>query len=226
MPPAARVLEPPPVQTLPAWAGILPWLAYALGLQLLPLAAPALALATALLLAWRARTALNALDAGILVYFLLLTGLVFSAAGRNLSPQTHFAICPAVLAVAAAASVALRRPFTFAYAYPYAPKNIRDQPAFFFANQCISLLWMTGFAAAALIILLVPGEWSLSRGAVILAASLAAAAGASVLVGGWFHFRLSRTFPKLAPPRGIEPRFAFWLLVNVCLRARNDILRY
>jgi hypothetical protein len=187
------MLKLPTAQTLPAWAGILPWLVYALGLKFLPTAAPALAFAAALILAWPARTALNALDVGILAYFLLLTALAFSAAGRNLSSQTHFAICPAVLAVAAAASVVLRRPFTLAYAYPYAPKHLRDQPAFFLANQCISLLWMTAFAAAALTILLLPGQWSLTRGGIILGAALAAAAGASVLVGCCFHFYHSQT---------------------------------
>jgi len=192
MPSIARMLEKHPHIGLPVWAGLAPWLVFALGLKFLPVAAPALALATGLLLAWPARTSLNPLDIGILAYFLVLTVLAFSAIDRNLSPAAHFALCPAVLAVAAAASVALRRPFTFVYAYPYTPGHLRDRPAFFSANQWISLLWTAGFACAALIILLLPGEWTLSRGVVILGAAFTGAAAGSILIGVWFHFYQSR----------------------------------
>jgi len=179
--------------SLPFWVGLAPWLVFALGLKFLPLAAPVLALATGLLLAWPTRTSLNPLDIGVLVYFLFLTVLAFTAMGQNLSPSVHFALCPAVLAVAAAVSVACRRPFTFAYARPYAPKHLCDQPAFFRANQWISIFWTMGFAAAAAGILLLPGKWSAAKGGLILSAALTAATGASILVGSWFHFRESRT---------------------------------
>jgi hypothetical protein len=187
MPRPASQNSPP--QVPPVWVGLVPWLVYALGLRFLPVVAPAFALTTGLILARHARTALNPLDVGVLAYFLLLTGLAFSATGRDLSPSVQFALCPAVLAVASAVSVALRHPFTLAYAYPYVPQHLRDQPAFFLANQWISLLWMTGFAAAALIILLLPGAWSAARGGIVLGTTLAITAGASALLGAWFHFR-------------------------------------
>jgi len=191
----AHTPEIPQQPGLTAWAGLAPWLVFAVGLKYLPTAAPALALATGLILAWLTRAALNPLDLGILAYFLLLTGLAFSAFGQNLSPATQFALCPAVLAVAAAASVALGRPFTFAYAYPYTPERHRVRPAFRLAHQWISLLWMAGFAGAALTIVLLPGAWSLSRGIVILASALIGTAAGTALIGVWFHCRAARTMP-------------------------------
>jgi hypothetical protein len=195
MPPIARALKKPPHFGLPVWAGLLPWLVFALGLKFLPTAAPALALATGLLLAWVAQTPLNPLDIGILAYFLALAGLALSAFGQTLSPAVHFALCPALLAVAAAASVVFRRPFTYTYAYPYTPGHLRDQPAFLLAHQWISLLWTVGFAGAALTITLLPGAWNLSRGIAILAFALIGAATGSALIGGWFHYRTARTIP-------------------------------
>jgi len=175
----------------PWWTGLLPWMVYALALKFWPAAAATLALATTVGSAWRIRAGLNPLDFGIIAYFSLLSVLDWSGMGHTLSPRALFALCPLLLGAAAAVSVALRRPFTLAYAYPHAPKHRRDRPAFFFANQLISLLWVAGFAGGAATIFLLPGEWSMARGGMILSTALAASALASVLVGGWFHFHQS-----------------------------------
>jgi hypothetical protein len=185
----------PLCSSLPFWAGLAPWLVFALCLQFLPQAAPALALATGLLLWWWSKASLNPLDRGILVYFLFLTVLAFSSRDQDFSPAAHFALCPALLAVAAAASVVLRRPFTFLYACPYTPAHLRERPAFLAAHRWISLLWAVGFAGAALVVLLLPGKWSLLRGLLILSASLGGAVAGTVLIGGWFHYRSCRMLP-------------------------------
>jgi len=154
-------------------------------------AAP-VALAVTLLAARWARIHWNPLDIGIMAYFLILSVLSLTGAEEHLPARTKFALCPAVLAVAAAASVMWQRPFTLAYAWPYAPPLIRVRPAFFRANQIMSLLWVAGFAIAATLINFWQTDWSPARAAIILVSTLGMTAVGTGAIALWFHLRETR----------------------------------
>jgi hypothetical protein len=183
----------PASSTSPWWMDVLPWVAFGAMQKLYaPLAAP-LALAVLILSYWRTRRAWPPLDLGMAAYFLILSIISLSGLEPRLPPQLLFALCPAVLAVTAALSVVLGRPFTLAYAHRYAPEHIRIRPTFFQANQILTLLWAGGFASAAVAICTILRAWNPARAAIILASVLAATVAASVVLGRWLHLRVSQS---------------------------------
>jgi membrane protein DedA with SNARE-associated domain len=172
--------------------GLLPWAVYALGQWIWPPLAAPLAAVVFALVAWRAKIRWNALDAGVFAYFVILTIINLAGGQDLLPPRAKFALCPAVLAVAALLSVLLRRPFTLPYARQYAPAQVQARPAFFLSNQLITLIWVAGFASAAAIIGFGPSNGTASQPAIILITVLGITAAASAVLGIYFHFRESR----------------------------------
>jgi hypothetical protein len=62
------------------------------------------------------------------------------------------ALIPATLAVAAAASILVARPFTLAFAKRVAPREFWDTPLFVHINVVLTAVWATSFAITAAII--------------------------------------------------------------------------
>lgn len=184
--------QPPLTLALPWWTAILPWLVFGVVQQWSALWAAPLALTFFVLLYWRARLALPPLDAGIALYFLLYSIIGFTGLTQKLPPPVLFALCPAILALTAILSIVTGRPFTLAYARRYAPEHIRERHSFFQANQIITLLWVGGFATAALAIGTLPAQGNPTRAALILISVMGATVAASIIVGRWLHVRLSR----------------------------------
>jgi len=173
--------------------GILPWLAFGVMQEwYAPLAAP-LALTVLILLNWRTWQVMPPLDLGMAAYFLIYSILSLTGLGQKLAPQLLFALCPAILAVTAALSVTMGRPFTLAYAHRYAPEHIRIRPTFFQANQILTLLWAAGFASAAVAICTFSAVWNPARATLILMSVMAATIAASVVIGRWLHLRISQS---------------------------------
>jgi hypothetical protein len=177
---------------LPWWVGILPWVAFGVAHAWWPPLAAPLALAVIVFSYSRTRSALPPLDAGIAVYFLIYSVISLTGLEPRLPPRILFALCPSVLALTAALSVALGQPFTLAYARVYAPSHVIARPAFFLANQIISLLWVAGFATAAVAIGTMPGVWKPAQAALIFIGVMGATTAASVVIGICFHVRESR----------------------------------
>jgi hypothetical protein len=84
-------------------------------------------------------------------------------------------------------------PFTFVYARAYVSEAIRIRPAFYLANQFITLLWAVGFALAAGLIAASDDRWTPAHAAITLLMVLGLAAVGSVIIGLWFHLRDART---------------------------------
>jgi hypothetical protein len=185
--------SPPSVTpALPWWMGVLPWLVFGATQPWFPLWAAPLALAVFVLLHWRMRPALPPLDAGIALYFLLYGIIGFTGLAQKLSPQVLYALCPAVLAMTAIWSLFLGRPFTLAYACRYAPEHIRERHSFFQANQILTLLWVVGFATAAIAISILPAQGKPAQAALIFISVMGTTVAASIIAGCWLHVRLSR----------------------------------
>jgi len=173
--------------------GLLPWVAFGLMQKwCAPLAAP-LALTVFILLYWPTRRTWPPLDIGMAAYFLIYSIISLTGLEARLAPSLLFALCPTVLAITAALSVVLGRPFTLAYARRYAPEHIRIRPAFYQANQILSLLWAGGFATAAVILGAWSVAWNPARAAFTLIAVMAATVAASVVIGSWLHVRVSQS---------------------------------
>jgi carotenoid cleavage dioxygenase len=177
---------------LPGWVGLLPWLVFGVAQEWSVIWPAPLALAVFILLYWPVRQALPPLDAGVAVYFLIYSIICLAGLQNKMPPQFLFALCPAVLAITAAFSVLLGRPFTLAYAFPYTPEHIRVRRAFFFGNQVISLFWAVGFTVAAVAICTLPAEWKPAQAGLTLISVLGATAAVSAAIGLWFHLRQSR----------------------------------
>ena len=177
----------------PWWMGILPWIVYGVGRAWWPVVAAPLVLAVTLPAARWAKIQWSALDIGVMAYFLLLCAISIVGWDQNLTSSQRFALCPAVLAVAAALSVATGRPFTLAYARCYAPAYIQERPGFFWSNQLISLLWAAGFSCAAVLIGFSGHDEAPMRATVTLIEVLGATAAGSAVIGFWFHRRESRS---------------------------------
>jgi hypothetical protein len=184
--------KPSALSGSPWWAGILPWVVFGVAQEWCPPLAGPLALAVFALAYWRTRLTLPALDAGIAAYFLIYSLISLTGLEQKMPPRILFALCPAVLAITAALSVAVGQPFTLAYARQYAPEHIQGRPSFFLANQIITLLWVAGFATAAITIGSLRAEWNAAQAAIILISALGAAMVASAATGFWFHTRESR----------------------------------
>ncbi len=177
----------------PWWIGLVPWVAFGLMHEwCAPLAAP-LALTVFILLNWRTRWTWPPLDFGMAAYFLIYSVISLTGLDTRLAPRLLFALCPAILAMTAALSVALGQPFTLAYARRYAPEHIRIRPAFYQANQILSLLWAGGFATAAIALVTWSAAWNPARAAIILFSVMGATVVASVVLGRWLHVRVSRS---------------------------------
>ncbi len=173
--------------------GLLPWAAFGLMQKWHPPLAAPLALTVFILLYWRTRQTCPPLDLGMAAYFLIYSVISLTGLEASLAPRMLFALCPAVLAVTAALSVALGRPFTLAYARRYAPEHIRIRPAFFQANQILSLLWAGGFATAAVALGTWSAAWNPARAALILLSVMAATVAVSVVLGRWLHLRVTQS---------------------------------
>ncbi|MER5793421.1 hypothetical protein [Streptomyces sp. NPDC001980] len=131
--------------------GFAPWLCYA---ALSPvdwrLGTSAAALVALYLLAWqlRART-VDLLGAATCGFFVVMAGIALADPGTALQ---HWicALANATLAATALASLAVRRPFTLAFARAEVPKEFWDSPRFIRFNMVLTAIWAAGFALGAL----------------------------------------------------------------------------
>jgi hypothetical protein len=172
--------------------GILPWIMFGVAQEWRPVWAAPLALVVFVLLYWRSRLTLPPLDAGIGLYFLLYSIISLTGLAQKMPPRLLIALCPAVLALTAALSVILGRPFTLAYARRYAPEHIRERHSFFQANQIITLLWVVGFATTAIAIGTLPAEGKPAQATLIFISVMGLTVAASVIIGRWLHVRETR----------------------------------
>jgi hypothetical protein len=86
-----------------------------------------------------------------LAFFGALTALAFADPASALHRYVP-ALVPAALAVAAAVSIAVARPFTITFAKRVAPREFWDTPLFMHINVVLTTVWATSFAATAAVI--------------------------------------------------------------------------
>ncbi|MGW1555024.1 hypothetical protein ACWCQ1_00715 [Streptomyces sp. NPDC002144] len=138
--------------------GFAPWLCYA---ALSPvdwrLGTCAAALAALLLLAAQLRARSVELLAGATCVFFVVMAVI--AVSDPSSGLRHWisALANATLAAVAAASLAVRRPFTLPFARAQVPREYWNAPRFIRVNMVLTAIWATGFAAAAVACALIVG---------------------------------------------------------------------
>jgi intracellular septation protein A len=127
--------------------GFLPWIAFPAAATVLDWRLAA-ALAFAVALAGSARRHADTFGVAAMVFF---GGLTVVAFADPTSAIHHFvpALTPATLALAAAVSIAVRRPFTMPFAKRVAPREFWETPMFMHINVVLSAVWATSFAAMA-----------------------------------------------------------------------------
>jgi hypothetical protein len=172
----------------------LPWIAFSLAAGLFGWrAAAAIALVLAIVgLARDGRSVLGeALRVATAAYF---GGLALLALFDPTTPVRNFipALAPATLAIAAAATIAVGRPFTTAFAKRVAPREYWDTPMFMHINVVLTGVWATSFAASAALI-----------GALLIVAPHAAAVVVLAVEVAAFviPMRISKAYPTRARAR-------------------------
>ena len=167
--------------------GFVPWVIYPLAVAVLDwrLAAGAALLVAAVALAISRKADAADMFVGAAVVF--FAGIALVALADPASPVRHYvgALTPAMLAVAALLSIAMRKPFTIPFAKRVAPPEIWDTPIFLHVNMMLTAVWATSFAAMAAIIALVLALHPQAVG-IIIAAQVA---------GFVIPMRISRTYP-------------------------------
>jgi hypothetical protein len=168
--------------------GFLPWIAY-------PIAAAAVDWQTAALIAfavaaagiaWSRRSDIGREPFTIAAacFFGALALIAFADPTSSVHRYVG-ALTPAALAVAAAISIALHRPFTVPFAKRVAPIEFWDTPMFEHINIVLTAVWATSFAAMAIVIAAVIAIHP-AAGGIIIAAQIA---------GLLIPLRICRTYP-------------------------------
>jgi hypothetical protein len=173
--------------------GFAPWIVYPIVAALFDWrlgAAVALVLALAGLVSGGREATTDVFAIAAAVFFAGLAAVAFADPASGLHRYVP-ALTPGTLAVAAAVSIMLRRPFTVAFAKRVAPREFWDTPMFMHINVVLTAVWATSFAATAAII------------AVVLAFTPHAA---GMLVGVQFAgfvvaMRISRRYPAAVRAR-------------------------
>ncbi|MDT0462605.1 hypothetical protein [Streptomyces gibsoniae] len=136
--------------------GFAPWLCYA---ALSPfdwrLGMGAAALAALLLLAGQLRArSVDLLGAATCAFFVVMAGVAVADPASGLQHWTC-ALANGTLAVVAAASLAVRRPFTLSIARTQVPREFWNAPRFIRVNMVLTTIWAAGFTTAAIVCALV-----------------------------------------------------------------------
>jgi len=95
--------------------------------------------------------ATDAFRIAALVFFATLSAVAYADPATALHRYVP-ALIPATLAVAAAVSILVARPFTVAFAKRVAPREFWDTPLFARINVVLTAVWATSFAVTAAII--------------------------------------------------------------------------
>jgi hypothetical protein len=168
--------------------GFLPWIAYpiaaaAVDWKMAALVAFAVAVAG---IAWSSRTETGR-DPFTIAAASFFGGLALVAFVDPTSTVHRYvaALTPATLAIAAAASIGVRRPFTVPFAKRVAPIEFWDTPMFEHINIVLTAVWATSFAAMAVVIAAVIAIHP-AAGGIIIAAQIA---------GFLIPLRICRTYP-------------------------------
>ncbi|GAB1646353.1 hypothetical protein [Krasilnikovia sp. MM14-A1259] len=136
--------------------GFAPWLCYAaLSSVDWRLGMCAAALAALLLLAGQARARrIDLLGAATCAFFVVMAGIVLADPASELHRWTC-ALANGTLAGVAAASLAVRRPFTLAIARTQVPREFWHAPRFIQVNMVLTAIWAAGFTTAAIVCALI-----------------------------------------------------------------------
>jgi hypothetical protein len=126
-----------------------------------------------------------------LVLFGTLTALAFVDTATVLHRYVP-ALIPATLAVAAAVSIVVARPFTVAFAKRVSPRECWDTPLFVHINVVLTGVWATSFAITAAIIAITLTVAPHGVGVVLLGAQVA---------GFVVPMRITRWYPAQARAR-------------------------
>lgn len=102
------------------------------------------------------------IELGSAVFFAAITVVAFAAPHSGLHPYTP-ALSSATLALIAAVSIALRKPFTLGIAKQTTPREYWDQPLFFRTNVIITVVWTVCFALTAAVLMALAHSSSTGR---------------------------------------------------------------
>jgi hypothetical protein len=154
----------------------LPWIVFALvpsgSWQWGALAALAVAVALVLQQRLAGRTAdAMIIEIGSAVFFTALAVLAFADPHSGLHPYTA-ALSNGTLALIAAASLAIRRPFTLGIAKQSTPREYWDLPQFIRINMIITSVWTASFAVSAIVIALTAAHGDRAAAVVVQIAGL------------------------------------------------------
>lgn len=137
-------------------------------------AVAALAVAVALIVQQRlaGRTAdTMIIEIGSAVFFTALAILAFADPHSGLHPYSG-ALSNGMLALIAATSLAIRRPFTLGIAKQSTPREYWDLPEFIRINMIITAVWTASFVVTAALIALIAGHGNVVAAVIVQVAGL------------------------------------------------------